>query len=159
MGYWLSVGFGKTVMRNSDIILCQYKYTGNTATDKFLCSDRNATGYFLPTLDAVDNCDDISTGFTMTTVGNQKTAQLTVVFERDLDTLDLVNDFRMKKDQTIDAIWAHGQILGNTPQSHGSLSTSRGSYRMFIPGFDSANFGIRTVTLLVFAMTFVMNMF
>ena len=94
----------------------------------------------------------------MTTVGNQKTAQLTVVFERDLDTLDLVNDFRMKKDQTIDAIWAHGQILGNTPQSHGSLSTSRGSYRMFIPGFDSANFGIKTVTLLVFAMTFVMNM-
>ena len=94
----------------------------------------------------------------MTTVGNQKTAQLTVVFERDLDTLDLVNDFRMKKDQTIDAIWAHGQILGNTPQSHGSLSTSRGSYRMFIPGFDSANFDIRTVTLLVFAMTFVMNM-
>ena len=51
----------------------------------------------------------------MTTVGSQKTAQLTAVFERDLDTLDAANDFRLKKDQTVDAVWAHGQILGNTP--------------------------------------------
>ena len=94
----------------------------------------------------------------MTTVGSQKTAQLTAVFERDLDTLDAANDFRLKKDQTVDAVWAHGQILGNTPQSHGSLTTSRGSFRMFIPGFDSAHFGIKTVTLMVFVMTFVMNM-
>ena len=86
MGYWVGIGFGKTVMKNSDIILCQYKYTGNSATDKFLCSDRNATGYSLPPLDAIDNVDDISTNFVMTTVGNLKTAQLTAVFERNLDT-------------------------------------------------------------------------
>ena len=98
MGYWLAVGFGKTVMKNSDIILCQYKYTGNTVTDKFLCSDRNATGYSLPPLDGIDNVDDISTAFNLVTVGSQKTAQLTVVFERNLDTLDSANDFRMKKD-------------------------------------------------------------
>jgi hypothetical protein len=36
-----------------------------------------------------------------------------VTFERLLDTGDLENDFRMKKDQTIDAIWAHGKIIAN----------------------------------------------
>ena len=98
MGYWLAIGLGKTVMKNSDIILCQFKYTGNTATDKFLCQDRNATGYFLPPLDTIDNVDDVDTTLTMTTVGSQKTAQLTAVFERLLDTFDTANDLRLKKD-------------------------------------------------------------
>ena len=53
-GYWLSVGFGKTVMIGSDIVLCQLKFTNNTAVDKFLCSDRYATGRSLPLEDDLD---------------------------------------------------------------------------------------------------------
>ena len=49
----------------------------------------------------------------MFTVDGNKKATLQVTFERLLDTGDLENDYRMKKDQTIDAIWAHGSIIAN----------------------------------------------
>ncbi len=43
-------------MLNSDVILCQFKYTGNSNVDKFLCSDRNATlGHGLPVEDTSDD--------------------------------------------------------------------------------------------------------
>ena len=39
MGYWMAIGFGKSVMLNSDIIICKYKYTNNFFNDGFTCSD------------------------------------------------------------------------------------------------------------------------
>jgi hypothetical protein len=114
MGYWVGVGFGKTVMAGSDIVLCQFKNTGNTAVDKFLCQDRNATGRGLPPVDAVDNIFDNATAVTFTTVGSLKLAKLEATFDRLLDTFDTKDDIRLKMYATIDAIWAHGPILSNT---------------------------------------------
>ena len=112
MGYWLGIGFGETKMLNSDIVLCLFKYTNNANVDKFLCQDSNATvKYSQPVLDAMDNIDNEVTVFSM---GANKKADLQVTFERLLDTLDTANDYKMKKDQTIDAIWAHGFIISNT---------------------------------------------
>ena len=90
MGYWMGIGFGQTVMLNSDIVLCLFKYTNNAAVDKFLCQDSNATvKYSQPVLDAKDNVDNEVTVFSMD--GNKK-ASLQVTFERLLDTLDTDND-------------------------------------------------------------------
>ncbi len=112
MGYWLGIGFGETKMLNSDIVLCLFKYTNNANVDKFLCQDSNATvKYSQPVLDSKDNIDNEVTVFSM---GANKKANLEVTFERLLDTLDTANDYKMKKDQTIDAIWAHGFIISNT---------------------------------------------
>ena len=77
MGYWVGVGFGTTAMAGSDIVLCQFKHTGNNAVDKFLCSDRKATARALPAEDPLDNVDDINTAITYTTVGGVKYAALT----------------------------------------------------------------------------------
>ena len=95
-------------MAGSDIVLCQLKYTGNTAVDKFLCSDRKASGRGLPAEDSIDNVDDIDTDVTITTVDSKKSAVLIATFDRLLDTQDSVNDERLKQSSTIDAIWAHG---------------------------------------------------
>ena len=96
MGYWLGIGFGTPWMLGSDIVLCQFKHTGNSAVDKFLCSDRKASGHWLPAEDSIDNVDDISTAATITTVGSKKVAILVATFDRLLDTLDSVNDERLR---------------------------------------------------------------
>ena len=95
-------------MAGSDIVLCQLKYTGNTAVDKFLCSDRKASGRGMPAEDFIDNVNDIDTDVTITTVDSKKSAVLVATFDRLLDTMDSVNDERLKQSSTIDAIWAHG---------------------------------------------------
>jgi hypothetical protein len=95
-------------MAGSDIVLCQLKYTGNSAVDKFLCIDRKASGRGLPAEDSIDNVDDIDTDVTITTVDSKKKGTLVATFDRLLDTLDSVNDERLKQSSTIDAIWAHG---------------------------------------------------
>ena len=95
-------------MAGSDIVLCQLKYTGNTAVDKFLCSDRKASGRGMPAEDSIDNVDDIDTDVTITTVDSKKSAVLVATFDRLLDTQDSVNDERLKQSTTIDAIWGHG---------------------------------------------------
>ena len=129
-------------MAGSDIVLCQFRHTGNNAVDKFLCSDRKASGRSLPTEDAKDNVDDIETVATYATVNGKKVATLVTSFDRLLDTLDLDGDMRIKQSSTIDAIWAHGQILGNQVQMHGRSSAGgRGVLRMMIPSLNGA-FGL-----------------
>ena len=92
MGYWLGVGFGKGEMAGSDIVLCEFLYTNNAATDKFKCTDRKATGNSLPPTD-LDNVDDVDTAATYTTNGSgKKIASLSATFERILDTLDTAGD-------------------------------------------------------------------
>ncbi len=96
MGYWLGIGFGNLWMAGSDIVLCQLKYTDNSAVDKFLCSDRKSSGHSMPAEDSIDNVDDISTSVTITTVNSKKNAVLVATFDRLLDTQDSVNDERLK---------------------------------------------------------------
>jgi DOMON domain len=120
MGYWLSVGMGKTVMNGSDIVLCSFKNTGNPTVDKFLCTDRYSTGHVIPTEDTVDNVYDNATTVSFTTSGSLKLAHLEATFDRLLDTADPGNDIQLKIYSTIDGIWAHGPILSNTIQNHGS---------------------------------------
>ena len=84
-------------MANSDIVFCQFKNTGNANTDKFLCSDRKASGRALPPLDTEDNVDDVETVATYTTVNNKKVASLSATFERLLDTLDTTGDEKIKQ--------------------------------------------------------------
>jgi hypothetical protein len=73
-------------MLNSDIVLCQFRHTGNNAVDKFLCSDRKGIGRTMPAEDTQDNIDDIDTQATYTTVNGKKMATLFVSFDRLLDT-------------------------------------------------------------------------
>ena len=115
--------------------------------DKFLCSDRKASGHSLPVEDDLDNVDDIDTTATYSTVNGKKVATLAATFDRLLDTQDTVNDERLRQSSTIDAIWAHGQILSNTAQMHGSYAQGgRGVFRMMIPSLNGA-FGLTTTLL------------
>ena len=151
MGYWIGVGFGTTAMAGSDIVLCQFRHTGNNNVDKFLCSDRKSSGRSMPVEDAEDNVDDIETIATYATVNGKQIATLKATFDRLLDTLDITNDFKIRQSSTIDAIWAHGQILGNTVQMHGGNSAGgRGVVRMFIPSLNGAfGFGVSMLAVLL----------
>ncbi len=73
------------------------------------------------------------------TINSIKTGDLHVSFERSLNSGDSANDFKLTKGETIDAIWAHGIIIGGVPQYHSSSTMNRGSFRMLIPSFDSAS--------------------
>jgi hypothetical protein len=35
LGYWVGIGFGSQVMGTTDIVLCEFHYTGNPAVDQF----------------------------------------------------------------------------------------------------------------------------
>ena len=50
-GYWLAVGFGNSAMAGADIVLCEYSFTGDQASDAFSCKDTKASGHSLPTDD------------------------------------------------------------------------------------------------------------
>ena len=108
MGYWVAVGFGTSSMQNADIVLCQFKYTGNSQTDFFMCTDRYSSGYFLPVQDENDNVKDIGTTATFTSVNGKLTGSLSAQFDRPLDTQDIQDDTVLKQSTTIYAIWAHG---------------------------------------------------
>ena len=84
-------------MANSDIVLCQFKHTGNSAVDNFLCSDRKATGRSLPPVDPIDNVDDVETTATYSTVDSKRVAALTATFDRLLDTMDTDGDLRLRQ--------------------------------------------------------------
>ena len=112
MGYWLGIGFGSTMMDGSDIVICQFKNTGQ-ASDKFMCTDRKSNGYSTPALDEVDNVDDVDTVATFRTVGSKKLVDLSVTFDRLVDTSDTTGDQRLKLDNTGDAIYAHGSIISS----------------------------------------------
>ena len=48
-GYWVGVGFGYKGMQNSDIVMCYYKYRGqSTADSRFYCYDRFANQRSMP---------------------------------------------------------------------------------------------------------------
>jgi hypothetical protein len=59
-GIWMGIGFGKTVMNGSDIIMCQYSYY-NDSSDAFVCTDRYASLQSLPPLDSERDTTDLST--------------------------------------------------------------------------------------------------
>lgn len=107
-GYWLGIGFGKTAMINSDIVICSFKYTAQS-TDKFVCTDRYASASNVePSLDTTDDITDVST----TTVYTSSTSKvaLTAVFQRKLNTKDTNSgqDYTIGDGDTFDAIWANG---------------------------------------------------
>lgn len=125
-------------MTASDIVICQFRFTGTSSNDQFFCSDYYSQQDGMPDLDSQDNIDDISTQATFSTSGSTKLVTLTATFDRLLDTSQ-ADDARLRQGGTSDAIWAHGYILGSNTEEHGQTSTDRGAYRMFIPSFTYQN--------------------
>lgn len=85
---WLGIGFGTTKMTGSDIVMCQFIFSGVNAADAFLCTDRIANVYAIPTLDTDDDVDDVATVKTFDTVA--KTCDLSATFKRKLNTGDTI---------------------------------------------------------------------
>jgi hypothetical protein len=48
-------------MVGSDIVMCQFKFSGESAQDVFICTDRYASAYAIPPLDTTDDVDDVLT--------------------------------------------------------------------------------------------------
>ncbi|TNV76666.1 hypothetical protein FGO68_gene12215 [Halteria grandinella] len=131
MGYWLGIGFGSSTMVDSDIIMCAFRYTGQSSNDQFSCFDFHANEEGAPALDEIDNIVDIST----TTTFGTDVVTLTATFERLLDTYQ-ADDYKIKKSSTIDGIWAHGFIASDEMQYHGFANDQRGAFRMFVPTYS-----------------------
>ena len=93
LGYWVGIGFGAQVMGTTDIVLCEFHYTGNPAVDQFQCTDRQSVGYSEPIFDT-NNIVNVNTVVSYTTSGSDTLATLTAVFDRLLDTT-LPNDFKL----------------------------------------------------------------
>ena len=82
-GYWLGVGFGQSEMSGSDIVMCVYRYRGqSTADSRFYCYDRFANQRSMPIDDNTANTVDIDTKVEFDDV--TKKATLTAIFERPL---------------------------------------------------------------------------
>jgi hypothetical protein len=82
-GYWLGVGFGQSQMSGSDIVMCVYRFRGqSTADSRFYCYDRFANQRSMPIDDARADTTDIETLVSF----NERTkkASLTAIFERPL---------------------------------------------------------------------------
>ena len=112
-GVWLGIGFGSDVMSGADIIQCQFLFSGISASNNFICSDRIGTTQSNPGLDSVKDVTDIETTRSYDDVN--KLATLSAKFSRKLDTKDVNEDYRMRDGDTFDAIWAWGEISSGTP--------------------------------------------
>lgn len=115
-GVWLGIGFGANVMLGTDIIMCQFLYSGKD-TDKFVCTDRMANAYAMPTIDTQDDVHDVLTQTEYDPV--TKTCELAATFKRKIDTKDPNGqDYIIRDGEMLDAIWAWGYIYSNTPNGH-----------------------------------------
>ena len=137
-GYWMGLGFNKTVMAESDIVLCRFSYTGQS-TDKCVCTDRFANFNSEPTTDQKDNVKDEGTNLYYETLS--KFAYIECIFSRLLDTSDPTQDYIMSHGSNFNAIWAHGKILSGTIMSHDATTSMRNSFRMYLSNVK-ATFGI-----------------
>ena len=124
-------------MTNSDIVQCQFLFSGIAATDNFICSDRFSSGTFNPPLDTVRDTTDVVT--TRSYDDPNKLATLTATFYRKLDTLDVNQDFILRDGDTLDAIWAWGMIASGNPGYHGYSSTMKDSFRMKLYALKGAS--------------------
>ena len=79
-GYWLGVGFGQNQMAGSDIVMCVYRYRGqSTADSRFYCYDRFANQKSMPIDDAHSDTTDIETLVSFNE--GSKKATLTAIFD------------------------------------------------------------------------------
>ncbi|CDW82313.1 UNKNOWN [Stylonychia lemnae] len=128
-GVWLGIGFGSQVMVGSDIVMCEFKFSGTAAADKFICSDRKASAYSIPPKDTTENVVYVNTQKNFDPV--TKTCTLIATFKRNLYTDDQNDqDFKLRDGDTVDALWAWGYIQSNNPQGHGSSDLKRDGFRM-----------------------------
>eukprot|EP00347_Sterkiella_histriomuscorum_P019931 403339755 len=136
-GVWLGIGFGANVMLGTDIIMCQFLFSGIASTaDKFICTDRVANEYALPTVDNQDDVDDVLTQVLFDPI--TKTCELAATFKRKLNTGDPNGqDYTMRDGDTFNAIWGWGNIFSNIPNGHTSSSSKRGSFRMQLSSLRS----------------------
>ena len=112
-GVWLGIGFGQQQMAGSDIVMCQFLFSGTTANDNFICSDRYATGDSMPSLDTTN--DIVTTGTTRSYNTTSTLANLTVTFTRKFNTGNNVGEeFIITDGATINAIWAWGAVYSST---------------------------------------------
>ena len=82
-GHWVAIGFGTNMMPGADIVMCVFKYRGETADDQFVCYDRFANQRSMPIDDEVNSVVDIDTIKSYNT--GTKRVTLTAVFERPLE--------------------------------------------------------------------------
>lgn len=103
-------------MAGTDIVQCQFLFSGEKANDAFICSDRKANPspdqYELPPVDAVKDVVDVGTMKTFNEA--TKKCDLAATFQRKLNTGDK-NDYTMRDGDTFDAIWAWGYMYNGSP--------------------------------------------
>ena len=134
-GYWMGIGFGAQNMTNADIVMCQLFFTGLTSSDQFFCSSYYSAGYGDPTPDAYNTISNNATLNTFYTLNGIQYGTFSTTFDRPLFTIG-ETDYNIMMKTTINAIWAHGQVLSSAITPH--TPTKRGSFRMYIPSFQSA---------------------
>ena len=98
-GMWLGIGFGKSTMLGSDLVICQW----NDTLGKTRCSDHQADSKAYPSKappeDAVLNVWTIS--------GYKADNKLELTFKRFLNTAD-TTDFVLQRDTQLSLVWAFG---------------------------------------------------
>ena len=134
-GYWMGIGFGAQNMTNADIVMCQLFFTGLTSSDQFFCSSYYSTGYGNPTPDANNIISNNATVNTYYTLNGVQYGTFKTIFDRPLSTI-VETDYNFLMKTTVNAIWAHGQVLSSAISPH--TPTKRGTFRMYIPSFQSA---------------------
>ncbi|TNV76007.1 hypothetical protein FGO68_gene1088 [Halteria grandinella] len=127
-GIWLGVGFGQSVMADSDIILCSLRYYGTDADDQFICTDRYANDNARPEVDMDQNVTFVEMSKSYNT--NLKRATFTVTFDRPLvANEDTSEDVDLENGYTYPAIWSFGRMSSASILSH-TLGSDRGTYQL-----------------------------
>ena len=85
-GVWLGIGFGELTMAGSDIVMCQFLFSGISASNSFICSDRYSSSYSTPTVDTIRNVEDVDTVKIFN--DGTKLCDLSATFTRKINTGD-----------------------------------------------------------------------
>ena len=112
----MGVGFGKSAMLQSDIVLCTLNFY-NISTDNFICTDRyGTTADTMPTIDTERNTVDVDTNTLVKydSIRNTVKGTFEATFERLCDTEEITQDVILVPDSTINIIWAYGLMNSNT---------------------------------------------
>jgi len=152
-GAWVGIGFGGRDMNKVDVVMCEFHFRGTTANDVFLCFDKYASGFGSPTTDTRQDVNDVATekSYYISNDQTTKTATLTAVFDRLLDTKDTTQDYILRDGDRVEAIWAYGPVEFNNPSSHGFNTARRGSFQMQMYSIDG---GFLSYTVSIVMLSF-----
>ena len=156
-GVWLGIGFGSTVMKGADFIICEFSFTGTSNINNFRCTDRIATSSSRPFVDSVEDVTTLNT--TRVYDEANKLATLSTTFSRKLNTLDTNQDFLLTNGQSLSAIWAWGAMSSTTILNHGSSALKRNTFTMKLNALNSWSILCYGTSMLLAMVTFITMMY